>query len=1130
MRTYLTMTGNRDVAHVPTRLYALATTLAIIIIGAASLAVASPALAGAALPAWSVRSVALPTGFSTEDTSRCQAAEKYCDAYAVTATNVGSAASEGTVTVRDQLPAGIVAVGKDDGREHEPGTSGTNGLSCSPIKPKLVTCRYEDGAVPPGGVIEYRVEVEAEEAAAEVGSVTNVVEVEGGGAATVVSGPPETVANSVNGALPVFGLQDLGAGVLGPEGAPFAQAGGHPSLVTTTLDYNTLLNGENDGPLDHFLAVADPKTEIVDLPMGLVGDPSAAAQCSEAAVVGTHNRPNKCPADTRVGFVDVESQGGGSEIIDLFNMPPETGYPAEFGFEFDETVVTLLPRLLPTQDGYVLSLAAAGLPRSQEIKVTGARVTFFGDPSEQDGGGSGEAFLRDPTDCGTGPLAASLEVDSWVDPGDWVGPDSPQGSPTDATMFEASPGKGVSGCSALTFEPGIQVTPESSEMDSPSGFEVSLRVPQTPNTVGNVATPDLKDAVVNLPVGVSLAPGGAHGLVACQASGPEGIEMGSRDALVDDDQVQEGEEEGPDGLAHPARGNCPNASQIGEAEIVTPLLTAPLHGQVYVAAPACGGANQPACTEASATNGELYGLYLEVEGFGVIVKLRGTVSADPVTGQLTTTFRENPQLPFSELKLKIKGGERAPLEQPQTCSPATTTTDLTPWSTPTTPDAHPSSSYGVAGCGASTPFAPVFSADSESAQAASTSAFTTTFTRGDGEANVAGVSVTLPKGLVGFLSEVPVCGEPAAAQGSCGEASLVGSTTVSVGAGADPFWEQGRVYLTGPYNGAPFGLSIVVPAAAGPFNLGNVVVRAAITIDPTTTAVTVTTGALPQMKDGVPLRLRTVNVLVNRPGFVLNPSNCEAQSVTGVIASTGGSMDDVSTPFAVEGCRGLAFKPSFTASTQGHASKADGASLDIKVSYPSSGEANIRSVKTELPLQLPSRLSTLQRACVAAVFEANPADCPAESVVGVAKASSPILPVMLTGPAYLVSHGNEKFPNLVIVLQGDGVRVNLVGDTDIKKGITSTTFKSVPDDPVSSFEVYLPEGKYSILGTYIPVKANYNLCGQKLVMPTVITGQNGAVVKQTTKIAVTGCAKSKPTTKKKKKKSRAKKSSRSARS
>jgi len=429
------------------------------------------------------------------------------------------------------------------------------------------------------------------------------------------------------------------------------------------------------------------------------------------------------------------------------------------------------------------------------------------------------------------------------------------------------------------------------------------------------------------------------------------------------------------------------------------------------------------------------------------------------------------------------------------------------------------------------PFAPVFHGTVTSATAGGTGVFTSTFAREDGEQDLAGVQVSLPPGLVGLLSEVSLCGEPQAQDGTCGEGSLIGSTTVAAGAGPLPFWEQGRVYLTGPYHGAPFGLSVVVPAKAGPFNLGNVVVRASITINPETTAVTVTSPSLPQIVDGVPLRVRTVNVLVNKPGFIVNPTDCEQFSVSSTVTGSQGAKVALSRPFAVEGCKDLGFGPVFSASTQGRASKADGASLDVKVNYPRGGEANIRSVRTTLPLQLPSRLTTLQRACVAVVFEADPAACPAESAVGVARAVSPILPVELRGPAYLVSHGNEKFPNLVIVLQGDGVRVNLVGDTDIKHGVTTTTFKSVPDDPVSSFEVFLPEGKYSILGTYLPVKDNYDLCGHKLVMPTEIVGQNGAVIRQSTAIAVTGCKPAKKTKPKKAKAKRgAKKSSRGGRS
>jgi hypothetical protein len=1105
------------------------------------LLVLTPASAHAAAsssPAWSVRSVALPTSFSTEATPRCTSVEKYCDAYVVTATNVGSAPSEGIVTVKDRLPAGIVAVEKDFGEEYEPGGSGTNGLSCYPTKPKLVDCKYEGGAVPPGGVIEYRVDVEAEEAAATAGAVTNLVEVEGGGAPTVVSGPPETVANTVNRALPVFGLQDLGAGVLGPEGAPFAQAGGHPSLVTTTLDYNTLLNGENEGSLDHFLAVADPKTEIVDLPLGLVGDPSVAAQCSEAAVVGTHNRPTKCPADTRVGLVDVQSQGGGSEIIDLFNMPPEAGYPAEFGFEFDETLVTLLPRLLPTEDGYALSVTAAGLPRSQEIKVTGARVTFFGDPTEQDGGGRGEAFLRDPTDCGTGPLAASLEVDSWVDPGDWVGPGSPQGSPTEATMFETSSSQGVSGCDALQFDPSIAVTPETTETDTPSGYEVDVKVPQSANVEGNLATPDLKDATVTLPAGVSISPSAANGLVACQTSGPEGIELGDHDAVNADQmagegRLQEGEEIGPDGLVHPAAGHCPAASRVGEVEVITPILPQPLKGGVFVAAPQCGNPGQKECSSRSAEDGELFGIYLEVGSvaYGIHVKLRGQVSVNPQTGQVSTRFSELPQQPVSEIRLKLNAGPRAPLANPQSCAGlpagpngqplAVTSSDLTPWSTPYTPDATPPSSFPV-GCGGGA-FSPGFAAGMWSTlHAGSYSPFTLTLSRHDGEQDLSGLTVNMPQGLLGKIAGIAECGsaEVAAAEantGGCPAVSRLGTATAAAGAGSTPFWQSGNVYLTGPYNGAPFGLAVVVPANAGPFHLGNIVVRAAIHINPSTAQVSVVSNPLPQMIDGVPLRLQTVTVTVGEgDDFTFNPTSCAPRTIAATIGSAQGSSANVSAPFAATGCASLPFKPVLSASAAGKASKAGGASLDVKVTS-SAGQANVAKVDLQLPKQLSSRLTTLQKACTEAQFAANPAGCPVASDIGSAVVHTPLLNGPLAGPVYLVSHGGAAFPDVEIILQGEGVQLILDGKTQIKNGITYSHFETVPDAPFTSFETKLPTGKYSIFGANLPAKDDYNLCGQSLLMPIELVGQNGAVIKQATKLSVTGCPKAKKATKKKKK-------------
>ena len=391
--------------------------------------------------------------------------------------------------------------------------------------------------------------------------------------------------------------------------------------------------------------------------------------------------------------------------------------------------------------------------------------------------------------------------------------------------------------------------------------------------------------------------------------------------------------------------------------------------------------------------------------------------------------------------------------------------------------------------------------------------------------------VTLPPGATGKLAGIPECSEAQiavaqarsnpgegaveAASPSCPASSAIGTVTVGAGAGPDPFYVTGQAYLAGPYKGAPFSAVFITPAIAGPFDLGVVVVRAGLYINPVTAQVTTKSDPLPSILQGIPLDIRSVTVNVNRPGFTLNPTNCNPMTVAGEETSTQGQVAPLSGRFQVGACQSLAFKPDLTASTVGRASKANGASLDVKVAYPSApfnGYANIRSVKVDLPKQLPSRLTTLQKACLAATFEANPASCPAASDVGMARASTPLLNSPLTGPAYIVSHGGEAFPDLEIVLQGENVTLILDGNTLIKNGITSSTFKAIPDAPVSSFELKLPTGPFSILSSNVPQSAKYSLCGQTLAMPTEITGQNGALITQTTKISVTGCAKKKTLT------------------
>lgn len=1092
---------------------------------------ASVGTAAGVAPGWAIRSAAAPTSLSTNPAVACPYEGSPCQGFFVTATNVGSASS-GAVVIRDTLPAGvsILAVPPKDAQAYVPVYGGQTEegerVPCT-VEAATVTCSY--GGLPPGGVIQILIEVSVAEGTGP--TVLNRAEVEepgGTGAFRAATAEPSTTPTPVNAGPAAFGVQDFSMGVFGPGGEPDVQAGAHPGMVMTAIAYNTVLDGFGD--TSPYEQVEEPKIENVDLPMGFAGDALAAPRCSETALAA-----ETCPPDTRIGIVGLfKAEGRNDQLLGLYNVTPEHGYPAQFGFNFLKSVFMLRPRVLPTAEGYVLSVPVPAVPRSESEKFHEVTVTIFGDPSTQDGGSAGEAFAANPDGCSRGTLNARFEMNAWLEPGNWQSAETP--------MFEAGLGQGVIGCNALQFQPSLEAQPETAEADTPSGYEVVVRNPQSPNFEGDLATPDLKDATVSFPEGVSVSPSAANGLAACQASGPEGIELGSNDPLAADNEVHEGEELGADELVHASPGHCPQASQIGDVEAVTPLLTEPLHGHLYVAAPGCGGAGQRQCTPHSAEDGELFGVYLEVSGSGIIVKLNGSVYVNPSTGQLTTRFQDIPEQPVSEVRLKLNGGPRSPLANPQSCGSFTVTSDLTPGSTPFTPDATPFSSFPVTGCTAGA-FNPGFLAHSTSSGAGAFSPFTLTVSRKDGEQNLSGLSVAMPVGLLGKIAGFARCGqaEIAAAEsntGGCPAASALGTATAAAGAGSSPFWQSGTVYLTGPYKGAPFGLAVVVPANAGPFHLGNIVVRAAIHVDPVTAAVSVVSDPLPQMVDGVPLRVQTVNVTVGGANnFTFNPTNCAALSVTGTVSGSQGASKNVAAPFAASGCAALPFKPVFTASTAGQATKAHGASLDTKVTFPAapagsgqvSLDANIASFKVELPKQLPSRNTTLQKACLAATFEANPAGCPAAADVGSVSASTPLLSAPLTGPAYLVSYGGEKFPQLVMVMQGEGVTIDVTGTIFVSKaGITSVTLKTVPDAPITSFELKTPKGPFSALTSFVPARNEFNLCGQSLAMPTTITAQNGAVIKQATKVSITGCGKAKKKKKKTKARRKAKKAGRAA--
>lgn len=945
------------------------------------------------------------------------------------------------------------------------------------------------------------------------GLLTNEVEVEGGLTANTPKG--SGTQKTKIGSVPQFEVSGFDFEPLHEDGSKSTSPGGHPDMLLTSIEFPSLLSPQPESA-GRVIPVEVVKDLAVELPAGFLGDPLATERCpqrGESAEVGTSEELcQSAHLKSKLGVIEFNGDGvpgtsdepnSGNLTTPVFNIQPEVGYPDEMSFSYQGNGVNVYAGLVHNSSGYRLRVSVPGIPAPDVLGLVGVEMALYGNPGKRDGASAPyTAFLTNPADCSEGPLKAKVEANSWEHPEHWVS--------RETTVYPQ-----LENCNLLQFEPKFEMAPSpagaeegTSQADEPSAYNVDLKVPQK-ELFEETATPQLKGATVTLPEGVSVSPSAADGLAGCKEHGPEGIDIPSGNHVPN--EAGEGEEIGPDGLSHLIAGHCPRASTLGTVEITTPLLEKPLRGHVFLAQPKCGGEGQPACTEASATNGELYGLYVEAEGSGVVIKIPGSVSADPTTGRLQAKFTENPQLPFSELKLHFHGGPRAPLANPQTCGSFATTTTLSSWAGQEIPGTSPAFSVDWDGnhgaCPASLPFAPGFSAGTTNPAGGAFSPFVLSFSRNDREQNLSGLSVTLPPGLLAKIAGIPLCGEGPANAGTCGPESQVGTASVLAGPGTHPLSVSGgRVYLTVGYKGQPFGLSIVVPAVAGPFNLGDVVVRASIHIDPSTAQTTVTSDPLPQSRDGVPFRLRTVITEIDRPGFTFNPTNCAQQSIAATISGAAVKAGEapvsasVSSPFAATGCAGLPFKPSFSASTSGKTSKANGASFDVKVSEKP-GEANIHKVDLQLPLALPARLTTLQKACTDAQFKANPAGCPEASNIGTAIATTPVLNDPLTGPAYLVSHGGAAFPDVEFVLQGDGVTIVLDGGTDIKKGITYSKFETVPDAPITSFETVLPEGPHSALA------ANGDLCSQSLLAPTTIVAQNGAQVTQSTKIAVTGCAK-----------------------
>ncbi|HEY5193988.1 MAG TPA: hypothetical protein VIJ39_08995, partial [Solirubrobacteraceae bacterium] len=1000
----------------------------------------------------------------------------------VTATNLGDADAEAPVTLRDVLPPGLKPVSiegaADEGLQAFSTQSAT--LFCSLGS---VSCTFTGteapGSPPHGGVndgsryptfvppyYQLQMRIRVDSVGASTGEV-NAANITGGGAPNASVKRPIVVGDGSPFGVDTYEIRPEEEG-----GGLDTQAGSHPFQLTTTLMVN---EDEQGDPL------AMTKDLHFKLPPGLIGNPTPFAQCTLAEFLS--GSFGECAPQTIVGVarayvnlsvgVRVPSFGrGGSRGFvfpiaqSLYNIEPSAGEPARFGFRVDGIPV-LLDTSVRTGDDYGVTVDVKNI--SQAAEFLGSEVTFWGVPGDTRHNISrGEECLGSelsiaehepgvfepvchpfedahpapllslPTSC-TGPLASTVEGDSWKEPS------------VVASSQLTSPMPTLDGCNRLQFDPTIEVAPDSQAGSTPTGLAVSVHVPQSVslNPTG-LSEADVKNTTVALPAGIAVNPSGADGLQACS-----------------EEQIALKGAEPP---------TCPNASKVGLVKIKTPLLPNPLEGAAYLA------------TQNSNPFGSLLALYVFVEDpiSGSRVKLAGEVVPNPVTGQLVSTFKNTPQLPFETFELHFFGGDRAPLASPVRCGAYTTTAAIEPWTG--TGEVDSSSTFNIASgpasfnepagqaCpGARLPFAPSLSGGATNINAGAFSPLTLTFSRKDGEQNMQSVEAHLPPGLSGILSNIELCPEPQANLGECGPNSMIGETTVSVGVGGDPFTVGGgKFYLTGPYNGsgsctvgtpgcAPFGITFEVPAKAGPFDLKRntqnpagedpcdcVIVRGKIEVNPITAAITIKSDppgspyAIPTSIEGIPLEIQHVNATTTRGNFQFNPTNCEKMAVTGTIHSSENTTDNVSVPFQVTNCAVLGFKPGFKVSTSGKTSRANGASLKVKLTYPKApfgSQANVKSVKVDLPKQLPSRLTTLQKACTATQFEANPAGCPADSIVGHGTAITPLIPVPLTGPAYFVSYGGAKFPELVIALQGYGVTLDLHGETFINKAsITSSTF------------------------------------------------------------------------------------------
>ena len=1045
------------------------------------------------------------------------------------ASNLGEATVLGSgtraVTLSDRLPANLrvpatvpasAIEGKLETSERSEAASYELTCSLEEAQRKEVSCTTTPKTQPLAPYTQLRITIPVEIGVGASSAEPNTVSLSGG--------EPEAHAEqsrpiAVEDAPTPFGIEHYEVMPEDEDGSLDLQAGSHPYQLTTTLDMNETLAPESQGaPELEPSAPALTRNLSLQLPPGLLGNPQAVAQCPDVdfASIGENN-VNSCPAGSAIGVALVTLNlaspplGVFTEAVPVFNLVPAPGEPARFGFE-DTKVPIILDTSVRTGGDYGVNVAVRNT--TQAAQLLSSRVTLWGEPQSENHdasrgwaclrhrevngetcGGPGqpaaEPFLTLPSSC-LGAIRTQINAEAWS-----------AASAEAEFSFQNNLGEPLSSlqeCEAVPFNPTLDVQPIAeregeapvrpvTSASTPAGLDVNVSLPSEERGLGESA---VRSTTVTLPEGVQLTPSDANGLQACSEA-----QIGFEGAGNNEDPFSPGAGEPLRFSSTPA--TCPQASKVALVHIKSPDLSHELEGGVYIAQQT----NNPF--------GSLFALYIVAEdpALGIRVKLAGKVSLNEETGQITSTFSETPQVPFETLHLQFFEGARAAMSTPALCGSYSTLASFTPWSsaTPLRREAAFQITSGAEGqhCANPLPFSPGLSAGSSSPQAGAFTSFNLTLTDPDADQRLRAVSVHLPPGIAAILASVTPCPEPQAAQAQCGPESLIGHTLASAGYGPEPYELPGQAYLTGPYQGAPFGIEVLTPAVAGPFNLGNVTVRSRIEVDPHTAAVTITSDPIPLLVKGVPAQIKQLQVTVDRPSFQFNPTNCNPSTVTSTLTGNQGATDATSYPYDTQNCTSLPFDPGVSATTEGKTSKANGASLALTFkSKP--GEAHVAKTILTIPASLPARLTTIQKACVAAVFEANPASCPEGSDIGTAVVHTPVLKNPVAGPIYLVSHGNAAWPDAELVLQGEGITVILDGQTAIKKGITTSSFQSVPDVPFETVEATLPEGPHSALTTNLPLKDHYSLCGQHLAIPTALTGQNATGVNENVKVTVQGCA------------------------